>query len=73
MWREDGRLPIEAEDGTINIRLARKNGDVIGKITGGKVVRAIHDQIVVAQNLLRVPAREAARVELDRDMRIGLG
>ncbi len=51
MWRKDGHLAFEAKNRTVDIGLSGEYARIIQEETGGKVVGAIQDQIVVRDNL----------------------
>ena len=51
---EDRGLPLKAEDGAIDIRLIEQHARVIHEIARGEVVRAIDDDVVIAEEIERV-------------------
>src|SRR6266516_7251063 len=72
MRSEHGRLTLEAKDRAIDVWLPCKHADVVRQITGGKVIRAVHDHVVVSHDLLRVVAGEATFVQFEFDLRINI-
>src|SRR5439155_23150047 len=62
MRSEHGDLTLEPKHRAIDVWLPRKHADVVRQIAGGKIIRAIHDHVVVSHDLLGVFAREAALV-----------
>ena len=56
--RENTRLPFEAEDRSINIRLAGEHAGVIHQIASRKVVRAVGDDVEFFEQLDGVVARK---------------
>src|SRR5947209_171150 len=67
---EDARLPLEAEDRAIDVRLAREHAGVVDEVARREVVRAVHDHVVVAKQLQRVLARQARLVSFDLHVRV---
>src|SRR4051794_12010060 len=72
MRGEHAGLAFEAKHRAIDVRLARKHADVIRQIAGGEIIGAVHDQVVISDDLLRVGAGEAAFVQLEFDLRIDI-
>ena len=70
MRREHRCLSLKTEDGAIDIRFACKNTDVIGQISRRKIIRAVHDHIVLRDKLECVLTGETALVQFDVDLRI---
>ena len=58
-------MTLEAEDRAINIGLSEQDAGVVYKIARGKIVGAIHDDVVVFQNVERVFAGEMSFKEID--------
>src|SRR5579864_1250475 len=55
---EDARLPLEAENRTIHIRLAREDASVVHQIPGRKVVSSVGDDVEFAKQLESVGAAQ---------------
>ena len=68
--REDAGLAFEAEDGAIHVRLPEQHAGVVGEVAGGEVVRAVHDDVVGADDVEGVLAGEAGVVQDDLDVRV---
>src|SRR5438876_6010536 len=68
--REHRCLSLKTEDGAIDIRFACKNTDVIGQISRRKIIRAVHDHVVLPDKLGCVLTGETALVQFDVDLRI---
>src|SRR5256885_10018616 len=67
MGREDCRLTVKAKNRSVNVWLLRENADVIRQVAGGKIVRAVNDDVVTRDNLERILTREPALVRFDFD------
>src|ERR1044072_7991296 len=65
-------LPLESEDRTIDVWLATQHTRVVHKIARGKVVSAIDDDVVVAEEPQRVMTRETRLVRFNLDVRIDI-
>jgi len=59
---ERGELPVEAEDRRVHDRLALAHGRVVQQVAGGEVVRAVHDHVVVADQVEDVVGVQPGRV-----------
>ena len=70
MRREHAGLPLEAEDRAIHVRLPQQHAGVVGEVAGREIVRAVHHDVVGADDLQGVLAGEAGVVEDDLDVRI---
>src|SRR5439155_9035200 len=68
--REHCGLPLKTKDRTVDVRFACKNTDVIGQISRRKIIRAVHDHVVLRDKLWCVFARETALMQSDVDLRI---
>ena len=55
---ENVDLAFEAENRAVDIGLAEQHARVVHQIARGEIVRAVHDDVVVFQNVERVFARE---------------
>ena len=53
---EDAGLPLEAEDGAVDVGLAGEDAGVVDQIAGLEVVRAVGDDVVVAEDFEGVGA-----------------
>src|SRR5262249_37568553 len=72
MWSEHGRLTLKAKHRSIDVWLPCKHADIVRQITGGEIVGAVHDDVVISHDLLRVAAGEAAFVQFEFDLRIDI-
>ena len=70
MRRKDGGLAVKAKDRAVDIRLPRKNTNVVRQIAGREIIGAVHNHVVVGNNCGRVFAREPAIVQFDFDVRV---
>ena len=68
--RKEAGLAFEAKDGAVHVWLAEQHAGVVREVTGGEVVRAVHHDVVGAQDLKGVVAGEAGLVKDDLDVRI---
>ena len=68
--REDRRLPFEAEDAAVDVGLAEQHAGVVDEIARGEVVGAVRDDVVRAEDVERVLARELGRVQVNLDFRV---
>jgi hypothetical protein len=48
---EDRRLSLEAEDRAVDIGLARQHTGIVHQVTGGEVIGAIHNHVIVGKQL----------------------
>ena len=67
---EYGRLALELEDASVNVGLAQEDTGVVHQISGGEVVAAVHDDIVILHDLHDVLGRETLLVRHHLDVRI---
>src|SRR5207247_4042702 len=58
-------LALEAEDGAINIWLFQKHARVIGQVTSRKIVRPIHDNVILADQFECIVAAQTDVVKND--------
>src|SRR5215217_92194 len=65
---EHARLALEAEDGAVDIGLAQKYARVVYEVTCREVVRAVHYDVVVLEDLQRVFARQGLFVDPHLDV-----
>ena len=49
MRREDAGLALEPEDRAVNVGLFEQDAGVVGEVAGGKIVRAIDDDVVLGR------------------------
>src|SRR5205085_10953658 len=68
--RENARLALETKNRAIDIWLAREDTNVVRKIAGREIIRAVNHNVVVRDDLDRVRARQTCLVEHDLDIRI---
>src|ERR1051325_6825435 len=68
MRREHCALSIKAKDRSVDIRLSLEHAYVVRQIARRKIIRAVHDNVVLFDNLTRVRAREPALVQLERNV-----
>ena len=47
-------LTFEAEDGSINIRLARQHASIVDQVAGGEVVGAVGDDVEITKEFQSV-------------------
>ena len=67
MRRENAGLTFKTENGAVNVRFSEQHAGVVGQITRGEIVRAVHYDVVWLDNLKRVFAGESRVVEDDFD------
>src|SRR5688572_7243907 len=67
---EHARLAFEAEDRTVDVRLAQEDARVVHQVTGREVIRAVDDHVVVLEDLQGVLAGE--RLLVDPDLHVGV-
>src|SRR5262245_61969574 len=67
---EDGRLALEAEDRAVDVRLPEHHAGVVREVARGEVVRAVHDDVVGAEDLEGVLRGQLLRMELDPHVRV---
>ena len=72
MGGEDGHLAIEAVDGSVDQGFFQEKGGVVGEETGGEIVGAVEDDIVVFGDLDGVFRSEADGMEFEGDVGVGL-
>ena len=70
--REHRRLTLKAEYRAVDVRLARKNADVVRQISSWKIIRSVNDHIVPGHKLRCVFTGETARVQFDFDLRVNV-
>ena len=68
--REHAGLAFEAEDRAIDVRLLEQHAGVVGEVARREIVRAVHHDVVGADEVERVFAGDARVVEDDFDVRI---
>jgi hypothetical protein len=73
MGRKDRTLPLEPEDGTVDVRFPQEDGNVVAEIAGGEVVGSIENDVEVGGDLHRVVASEEGVEGFDGDVGIDLG
>src|SRR5205823_4010395 len=66
----DGDLSFEAEDRAVDVRFFSEHTGVVDEIASWKVVGAVEDDVVVADDFERVVGRERAFVCRELDVRI---
>src|SRR5690242_20604015 len=67
---ENGGLPFETENRTVDVRLAEQNASVVDQVASREIVRAIHDDVVVLEELKRVRAGQLRFDGFDLNVRI---
>lgn len=67
MGREEAGLALKAEDGAVHVGLAEQDAGIVGEVTGGEIVSAVHDDVVRAEDLEGVLAGKARVVQDDLD------
>src|SRR5207245_119745 len=70
MRREHGGLSLKTKYGAVDVRFTRKNAYIIRQISRRKIIRAVHDQVVLRDQLGCVLTGETALVQFDFDLRI---
>ena len=70
---EHRRLSLEAEDAAVDIRLAEQHAGVVDEIARGEIVGAVHDDVVLADDVERVLRREPRLVGLHVHVGIEIG
>ena len=68
--RENRGLPLEPEDGAVDVWFLQEDADVVGKVARGKIVRAVDDDVVRLGDLPRVFAGKECLVQIHLDVRI---
>ena len=48
---EHRRLSLEPEDGAVDVGLSQQNAGVVDQIPGWEIVRAVHDDVEITQDL----------------------
>src|SRR5215204_6097171 len=69
---EDARLTFKPENRAVDVWLAAQHTRVVHEIARGKVVSAVDDDVVVAEESHRVVTRETRLVRFDLDVRIDI-
>src|SRR6266478_885213 len=70
---EDSHLALEAKNRAIDVGLAQQDARVVHQITRGKIVRAIHDDIEILEQLKRVIAGQLGFECVDLNIGIEAG
>src|SRR5215217_7944909 len=60
---EHARLALEAEDGAVDVGFAQEHAGVVYEVTRREVIRAVHYDVVVLEDLQRVLARQGLFVD----------
>ena len=68
MRREHGALSVETKNRSVNVGFTRPNTNIVREITRRKIIRAVDDDVVARDQILRVLAREPAIVQFDVDI-----
>src|SRR5260370_8655836 len=55
---KDTRLSFKTKDRSVNVRFAGEYASIVYQIARGKVVRAVHDDVVVDEKIQRIRARQ---------------
>ncbi len=63
--REDGRLPLEAEDAAVGVGTPLQHAGVVHEIPGGEVVGPVEDDVVRGHDLPRIRRCQRAVVRFD--------
>jgi hypothetical protein len=61
-------LPLETEDGAVDIGLSGQHTGIVDEVAGREVIRAIGDQIVLADDVERVLRGEPGPVRFHLDV-----
>src|SRR5437588_2936236 len=67
---ENARLPLEAKDRAVDVRLAREHARVVDQIACREVVCAVNDNVVIAYEFQRIVARQTRLVSLYLHVRV---
>lgn len=67
---EDRGLAVEAVDRAPHVRLVQQHAGVVDQVTGGEVVRAVDDEVVLAEDLHHVLGFEPLFVKDHVDVRV---
>src|SRR6266511_2956478 len=70
---EDADLPVEAVDRAPDVGLALQHAGVVDQVAGGEVVRAVHHQVVAADQLAGVLRGQPGVVQGHAHERVDLG
>src|SRR5579875_2552949 len=68
--REDRDLTVEAEDRTVNVRLALEDAGVVDQVSRGERIGPVDDDVVESDEFASVRRVEADGDRIDRDLRI---
>ncbi len=63
-------LPLEAENRTVDVRLAEENASVVHQVARGEIVGAIDDDVVIAEEVERILAGQPSFVLIDLNVGI---
>ena len=69
---EDAGLAVKTEDRTPHVRLAEQHASIIDQVTGREIVCAVHDQVVVGEDLHDVVHAELLFVHHNVHIRVDL-
>ena len=67
---EDSYLSVKSADGAVYIGLMELGADIADDETCGEVISAVHHDVILADDVLRVVSREAKRVGADGYVRV---
>src|SRR5690606_22050469 len=65
-------LPLEAEDGAVDVRLAQQHAGIIRQVPRREIVRAVNHDVVVSKDLERVVRPERRFIGVDVDERVNI-
>src|SRR5690348_183735 len=69
---EHGSLPFKAEDAAVNVRLAQQDARIVHQIARGEVVRAVGNDVIVAEDVKRVLGSKPRLVQNHFHIRVDL-
>src|SRR6185437_9588479 len=67
---EHGDLAFESENRAVHIRLAENHASIVHQIARRKIIRAIHDDVVILEKIERILAAQMRFIRVDLNFRI---
>src|SRR6266571_2431008 len=67
---KNGNLALKTKDGAVDVGLAEKDASIIDEIPRGEIIRAIHDDVEVLEQVERVGAGQLCLDRFDLDVGI---
>ena len=65
MRSKDAGLAFETEDRTVNVRFLQQHTGVVGQVTSGEIISAIHDDVVFGNDIHGVLAADTRFMDYD--------